>query len=82
MKKIIIAVNGYGVIGKRVADAVALQKEASKEEVLEAFGTSIRTAFIKMNDELSANTAIRALTGAETDPRKSIDRTDKQFARC
>ncbi|WP_441000473.1 type II glyceraldehyde-3-phosphate dehydrogenase [Fodinibius sp. SL11] len=40
---------------------VQLTKEASKEEVLEAFGTSSRTAFIRMDDELSANNAVKEL---------------------
>ena len=40
---------------------VQLTKEASKEEVLEAFGTSTRTAFINMSDDLSANNAVKEL---------------------
>lgn len=40
---------------------VQLTREASKGEVLEAFGTSSRTAFIRMNDDLSANNAIKEL---------------------
>ena len=109
---------------------VQLAREASKEEVLEAFGTSTRTAFIKMSDELSANNAvkelmldlgrphgdmyevaiwedmlkvegdelyyaylvdnqaivipetidaIRALTESESDPKKSIDKTNRSL---
>lgn len=109
---------------------VQLTKEATKKEVLEAFGTSSRTAFIRMDDELSANNAvkelmldigrphgdmyevaiwedmlkvegdelyyaylvdnqaivipetidaIRALTGAESDPKKSINRTNRSL---
>lgn len=106
---------------------VQLSRKPSKEEVLEALGTSSRTAFITISDGLSANNAvkelmldlgrphgdmyevaiwedmlkvegdelyyaylvdnqaivipetidaIRALTGAETDPQQSIDRTN------
>jgi glyceraldehyde-3-phosphate dehydrogenase (NAD(P)) len=40
---------------------VQLTREASKEEVLEALGTSSRTAFIRMDDELSANNAVKEL---------------------
>lgn len=40
---------------------VQLTRKASKEEVLEAFGTSTRTAFIRMDDELSANNAVKEL---------------------
>ncbi len=40
---------------------VQLTREASKEEVMEAFGTSTRTAFIKMSDDLSANNAVKEL---------------------
>ncbi|MBO6585495.1 MAG: type II glyceraldehyde-3-phosphate dehydrogenase [Gracilimonas sp.] len=40
---------------------VQLTKNASKEEVLEAFGTSTRTAFINMSDDLSANNAVKEL---------------------
>lgn len=109
---------------------VQLTREASKDEVLKAFGSSSRTAFIKMSDELSANNAvkelmldlgrphgdmyevaiwedmlkvegdelyyaylvdnqaivipetidaIRALTEVETDPKKSIDRTNQSL---
>jgi glyceraldehyde-3-phosphate dehydrogenase (NAD(P)) len=109
---------------------VQLTKEVSKEEVLEAFGSSTRTAFIRMDDELSANNAvkelmldigrphgdmyevaiwedmlkvegdelyyaylvdnqaivipetidaIRALTGIESDPAKSIDKTNRSL---
>ncbi|REL38999.1 type II glyceraldehyde-3-phosphate dehydrogenase [Rhodohalobacter sp. SW132] len=109
---------------------VQLTREASKEEVLEAFASSTRTAFIKMSDELSANNAvkelmldlgrphgdmyevaiwedmlkvegdelyyaylvdnqaivipetidaIRALTEAESDPKKSIERTNQSL---
>lgn len=109
---------------------VQLTREASKKEVLDAFGTSTRIAFIKMSDDLSANNAvkelmldlgrphgdmyevaiwedmlkvegdelyyaylvdnqaivipetidaIRALTGAESDPKKSIDRTNQSL---
>lgn len=109
---------------------VQLTREASKEEVLEAFATSSRTAFIRMDDELSANNtvkelmldlgrphgdmyevaiwedmlkvdgdevyyaylvdnqaivipetidAIRALTEVESDPEKSIDRTNQSL---
>jgi glyceraldehyde-3-phosphate dehydrogenase (NAD(P)) len=107
-----------------------LTKQASKEDVLEAFGTSTRTAFINMSDELSANNAvkelmldlgrphgdmyevaiwedmlkvvgdelyyaylvdnqaivipetidaIRALTGIESDPKKSIEKTNRSL---
>ena len=106
---------------------VQLTKQTSKKEVLNAFATSTRTAFINMSDDLSANNAvkelmldlgrphgdmyevaiwedmlkvegdelyyaylvdnqaivipetidaIRALTGAESDPQKSIDKTN------
>jgi glyceraldehyde-3-phosphate dehydrogenase (NAD(P)) len=109
---------------------VQLTKQASKEDVLEAFGTSTRTAFINMSDELSANNAvkelmldmgrphgdmyevaiwedmlkvvgdelyyaylvdnqaivipetidaIRALTGIESDPKKSIEKTNRSL---
>ncbi len=109
---------------------VQLTKEVSKEDVLEAFSTSTRTAFINMSDDLSANNAvkelmldlgrphgdmyevaiwedmlkvegdelyyaylvdnqaivipetidaIRALTGAESDPKKSIERTNRSL---
>ncbi|MCH2448536.1 MAG: type II glyceraldehyde-3-phosphate dehydrogenase [Gracilimonas sp.] len=109
---------------------VQLAREASKEEVLEAFGTSTRTALIRMDDELSANNAvkelmldlgrphgdmyevaiwedmlkvegnelyyaylvdnqaivipetidaIRALTGSESDPQKSIEKTNRSL---
>lgn len=109
---------------------VQLSKEASKEEVLEAFSSSTRTAFINMSDDLSANNAvkelmldlgrphgdmyevaiwedmlkvegdelyyaylvdnqaivipetidaIRALTGAEPDPKKSIEKTNRSL---
>jgi glyceraldehyde-3-phosphate dehydrogenase (NAD(P)) len=109
---------------------VQLTKGASKEEVLETFATSTRTAFINMSDELSANNAvkelmldlgrphgdmyevavwedmlkvegdelyyaylvdnqaivipetidaIRALTGIEPDPKKSIDKTNRSL---
>ncbi|HLR91343.1 MAG TPA: type II glyceraldehyde-3-phosphate dehydrogenase [Balneolaceae bacterium] len=40
---------------------VQLTREASKEEVLEAFSASTRTAFINMSDELSANNAVKEL---------------------
>ncbi len=40
---------------------VQLTREASKEEVLKAFDTSTRTAFIKMSDGLSANNAVKEL---------------------
>ena len=40
---------------------VQLTREASKEDVLEALGTSSRTAFIRMDDELSANNAVKEL---------------------
>ncbi|MDZ7660494.1 type II glyceraldehyde-3-phosphate dehydrogenase [Fodinibius sp.] len=40
---------------------VQLTKEASKDEVLEAFGSSTRTAFINMSDDLSANNAVKEL---------------------
>ena len=40
---------------------VQLTGEASKEEVLEALGTSSRTAFIRMDNELSANNAVKEL---------------------
>lgn len=109
---------------------VQLTKEVSKEDVLEAFSTSTRTAFINMSDDLSANNAvkelmldlgrphgdmyevaiwedmlkvegdelyyaylvdnqaivipetidaIRALTGIESDPKKSIDKTNRSL---
>lgn len=40
---------------------VQLTKQASKEDVLEAFATSTRTAFINMRDDLSANNAVKEL---------------------
>jgi len=40
---------------------VQLTKEASKEDVLDAFATSTRTAFINMRDDLSANNAVKEL---------------------
>ena len=40
---------------------VQLTREASKEEVLEALGTSTRIAFIRMDNELSANNAVKEL---------------------
>src|SRR5690625_254704 len=109
---------------------VQLTREASKKEVLEAFGASTRIAFIKMTDDLSANNtvkelmldlgrphgdmyevtiwedmlkvegdelfyaylvdnqaivipdtidAIRALTGVEADPQRSIDKTNRSL---
>ena len=109
---------------------VQLTKQASKEDVLEAFATSTRTAFINMSDDLSANNAvkelmldlgrphgdmyevavwedmlkvegdelyyaylvdnqaivipetidaIRALTGIESDPQKSIEKTNRSL---
>jgi glyceraldehyde-3-phosphate dehydrogenase (NAD(P)) len=109
---------------------VQLTKQASKEDVLEAFATSTRTAFINMRDDLSANNAvkelmldlgrphgdmyevavwedmlkvegdelyyaylvdnqaivipetidaIRALTGIESDPQKSIEKTNRSL---
>jgi len=109
---------------------VQLTREASKQDVLEAFGSSTRTAFINMSDGLSANNAvkelmldlgrphgdmyevaiwedmlkvegnelyyaylvdnqaivipetidaIRALTGIESDPKKSIDKTNRSL---
>jgi len=109
---------------------VQLTQEASKQDVLEAFGSSTRTAFINMSDGLSANNAvkelmldlgrphgdmyevaiwedmlkvegnelyyaylvdnqaivipetidaIRALTGIESDPKKSIDKTNRSL---
>jgi|TARA_R100001143_G_scaffold63002_1_gene68073 glyceraldehyde-3-phosphate dehydrogenase (NAD(P)) len=109
---------------------VQLTKEVSKEDVLEAFSTSTRTAFINMSDDLSANNAvkelmldlgrphgdmyevaiwedmlkvegeelyyaylvdnqaivipetidaIRALTGSESDPKKSVDKTNRSL---
>jgi glyceraldehyde-3-phosphate dehydrogenase (NAD(P)) len=109
---------------------VQLTKEASKEDVLEAFATSTRTSFINMSDDLSANNAvkelmldlgrphgdmyevaiwedmlkvegdelyyaylvdnqaivipetidaIRALTGIESDPKKSIEKTNRSL---
>lgn len=35
MNKVRVAVNGYGVIGKRVADAVALQEDMALGRVIE-----------------------------------------------
>jgi glyceraldehyde-3-phosphate dehydrogenase (NAD(P)) len=109
---------------------VQLTKKTSKEDVLKAFRTSSRTAFINMSDDLSANNAvkemmldlgrphgdmyevaiwedmlkvegnelyyaylvdnqaivipetidaIRALTEAEFDPQKSIDKTNRSL---
>jgi glyceraldehyde-3-phosphate dehydrogenase (NAD(P)) len=40
---------------------VQLTREASKQEVLEALGTSSRTAFIRMDNGLSANNAVKEL---------------------
>jgi glyceraldehyde-3-phosphate dehydrogenase (NAD(P)) len=40
---------------------VQLTKQASKGDVLEAFATSTRTAFINMSDDLSANNAVKEL---------------------
>lgn len=40
---------------------VQLTREASKQDVLEAFGSSTRTAFINMSDGLSANNAVKEL---------------------
>lgn len=40
---------------------VQLTKQASKEDVLEAFATSTRTSFINMSDDLSANNAVKEL---------------------
>jgi glyceraldehyde-3-phosphate dehydrogenase (NAD(P)) len=40
---------------------VQLTRESTKEEILEVFGSSTRTAFIKMSDELSANNAVKEL---------------------
>ncbi|WP_069132257.1 type II glyceraldehyde-3-phosphate dehydrogenase [Rhodohalobacter halophilus] len=40
---------------------VQLTREATKEEILEVFGNSTRTAFIKMSDELSSNNAVKEL---------------------
>jgi glyceraldehyde-3-phosphate dehydrogenase (NAD(P)) len=40
---------------------VQLTREASKQDVLEAFGSSTRTAFLNMSDGLSANNAVKEL---------------------
>lgn len=40
---------------------IQLTHKASKEEVLAAFATSSRTAFINMSDDLSANNAVKEL---------------------
>ena len=40
---------------------VQLTRKATKEEILEAFDTSTRTAFIKYSDGLSANNAVKEL---------------------
>lgn len=36
MNKVRVAVNGYGVIGKRVADAVALQEDMALARIFHA----------------------------------------------
>lgn len=61
--KIRVAVNGYGVIGKRVADAVALQND------MELVGMA----------DIGSDYRVRALAGRESDGTASIESTDRSL---
>jgi glyceraldehyde-3-phosphate dehydrogenase (NAD(P)) len=84
IQKTRVAVNGYGVIGKRVAAAVARQPDmllagvsdvvtaCHRPEMLDAFRTSSRIAMINIGDGLVALNTVKELMADRGRPHDSL----------
>ena len=72
MNKVRVGINGYGVIGKRIADAVKLQDEKKGLDILTvalAVPTTLghlRVAFLRLKKEISTGEVLKIL---KTSPR-------------
>lgn len=78
--KIRVAINGYGVIGKRIADAVALQDDMELVGIVDVvidnalyFNYQVYNQAIVVPETIDA---IRALTGIVKDATVSINKTN------